>query len=141
MTLWEILTFARELPYEALSDEEVVENLSELSDEESLPEMLGQPYNCPRDVFELMLECWAKHRDDRPDFQVWRQLSPQLSTPLNLSLFVGNFSLPDEEKSRIQPGLCGLRLLSQIFEIQLEIFVYLWKLPHEFNYIILLLHS
>ena len=75
VTLWEILTFARELPYEALSDEEVVENLSELSDSQSLPEMLGQPYNCPRDVFELMLECWAKHRDDRPDFQVCRQHS------------------------------------------------------------------
>ena len=50
--------------------EEVVENLSELSHSESLPEMLGQPYNCPRDVFELMLECWSKHGDDRPDFQV-----------------------------------------------------------------------
>ena len=120
VTLWEILTFARELPYEALSDEEVVENLSELSHSESLPEMLGQPYNCPRDVFELMLECWAKHRDDRPDFQVRRHLSPYLSRPLNLSLFTGNFSLPDEEKSRIQPGpqLCGLRLLSQIFKLQ-----------------------
>ena len=70
VTLWEILTFARELPYEALSDKEVVENLTDLSETGSLPELLGQPYNCPRDVFELMLECWAKHGDDRPDFQV-----------------------------------------------------------------------
>ena len=70
VTLWEILTFARELPYEALTDKEVVENLTELSETGSLPSVLGQPYNCPRDVFELMLECWSKHTEDRPDFQV-----------------------------------------------------------------------
>ena len=33
-------------------------------------EVLYQPYNCARDVYDLMLECWAKHTEDRPDFQV-----------------------------------------------------------------------
>ena len=32
--------------------------------------MLYQPYNCDRDVYDLMLECWEKHTEDRPDFQV-----------------------------------------------------------------------
>ena len=70
VTLWEILTFAREQPYEQLSDKEVVENLNNLRENESLCEVLDQPFNCPRDVYELMLECWSKHTDDRPDFQV-----------------------------------------------------------------------
>ena len=38
--------------------------------EKLMEEILHQPYNCPRDVYELMLECWAKHTEDRPDFQV-----------------------------------------------------------------------
>ena len=72
VTLWEILTFARETPYEALTDKDVLHNLNELSDNsvECLGEVLHQPYNCPRDVYELMLECWSKEFDDRPDFQV-----------------------------------------------------------------------
>ena len=32
VTLWEILTFAREQPFEQLSDREVVENLQEMAD-------------------------------------------------------------------------------------------------------------
>ena len=75
VTLWEILTFAREQPYEALSDKEVLENLNDLSDSETLVDILHQPYNCPRDVYELMLECWSKDTDDRPDFQVRMVLS------------------------------------------------------------------
>jgi discoidin domain receptor family protein 2 len=63
--LWEILTFAREQPYEALSDNQVIENLSELSENGELLH-LSQPYNCPRDVFDLMTECWLKEVEDRP---------------------------------------------------------------------------
>ena len=66
VTLWEILTFAREQPYEALSDNQVIENLSELSVNGSLLHHLPQPYNCPRDVFDLMVECWHKEAQDRP---------------------------------------------------------------------------
>lgn len=87
VTLWEILTFARELPYEALTDKEVVENLTDISETESLPEMLGQPYNCPRDVYELMMECWAKHTEDRPDFQVFLVFNLHASR-LSTSVFI-----------------------------------------------------
>lgn len=69
VTLWEILTYAREQPYEELTDKEVVETLQELEEADLMEEILHQPYNCPRDVYELMLECWAKHTEDRPDFQ------------------------------------------------------------------------
>ena len=66
VTLWEILTFCREQPYEALSDNQVIENLSELSENGELLHRLPQPYNCPRDVFDLMSECWLKEAEDRP---------------------------------------------------------------------------
>jgi len=68
VTLWEILTFAREQPYEALSDNQVIENMSELSENGSLLHRLPQPYNCPRDVFDLMAECWHKEGEDRPSW-------------------------------------------------------------------------
>ena len=68
VTLWEILTFAREQPYEALSDNQVIENMSELSESGSLLHRLPQPYNCPRDVFDLMAECWHKEGEDRPSW-------------------------------------------------------------------------
>ena len=74
VTLWEILTYAREQPYEELTDKEVVETLQELEEADLMEEILHQPYNCPRDVYELMLECWAKHTEDRPDFQVVAQI-------------------------------------------------------------------
>jgi len=66
VTLWEILTIAREQPYEGLSDNQVIENLSELSAHGSLLHQLPQPYNCPRDVYDLMVECWHKEALDRP---------------------------------------------------------------------------
>ena len=75
VTLWEILTFAREQPYEALSDSQVIENMSELSESGSLLHRLPQPYNCPRDVFDLMAECWHKEGKDRPS---WAEIQLQL---------------------------------------------------------------
>ena len=70
VTFWEILTFAREQPYEDLSDEKVIENARELFENEnvSLLNHLPQPYNCPRDVFDLMVECWHKEGEDRPSW-------------------------------------------------------------------------
>ena len=48
-------------------------------------EVLYQPYNCARDVYDLMLECWAKHTEDRPDFQVSHKIN--YSTTINFYLF------------------------------------------------------
>lgn len=66
--LWEILTFVREQPYEALSDEKVIENVSHLYESNSLLYTLPQPHKCPRDVFDLILECWQKNESERPSF-------------------------------------------------------------------------
>ena len=98
VTLWEILTFAREQPYEQLTDKEVVENLNNLIENDSLCEFLHQPFNCPRDVYELMLECWSKHTEDRPDFQVNSWNNWYISTFFFLT---GNLLVFDEKESGI----------------------------------------
>ncbi len=78
MTLWEILTFAREQPHESLSDEAVIANLSSLyhhgsssSKKNSSPsfKQLGRPRGCPREVADLMEECWRREETARPAFR------------------------------------------------------------------------
>ncbi|ROT86071.1 Discoidin domain-containing receptor 2 [Penaeus vannamei] len=68
VTLWEILTMAREQPYEDLTDEQVIEN----SDLLHLPHgqaLLPQPANCPKEIYDLMRECWKRSDADRPTFR------------------------------------------------------------------------
>jgi discoidin domain receptor family protein 2 len=69
VTFWEILTFAREQPYESLSEEKVLENISALYQTGRLMETLPQPYNCPRDIYRLIAECWHKLETERPTFR------------------------------------------------------------------------
>ncbi|KAI5701691.1 hypothetical protein M8J75_012268 [Diaphorina citri] len=69
VTLWEILTFAREQPYEDFSDQRVVEHISHFSRSTAKHIMLPQPINCPKEIFDLMCECWQKHDSDRPNFR------------------------------------------------------------------------
>ena len=75
VTLWEILTFARERPFEALTDDQVVDNCARCYHENS-PDaasldrvVLGQPGNCPREIYDLMVECWNRDAAQRPTFR------------------------------------------------------------------------
>lgn len=61
VVLWEIQTFAK-LPYGMMSNTEVFEKVSE--EEYRLP----LPKQCPSEVYDVMLKCWAADPDDRPDF-------------------------------------------------------------------------
>ena len=80
VTLWEILTFAREQPYESLSDERVIANLSKLYEAKNRPGStatagggigvgLPTPFQCPREVRDLMNECWQRDEAERPTFR------------------------------------------------------------------------
>jgi len=78
VTLWEILTFARERPFDALSNTQVVDNCARCYHEvdpagESLEDhhrvVLGQPANCPREIYDLMVECWNRDTAQRPSFR------------------------------------------------------------------------
>jgi len=76
VTLWEILTLARWRPFEALSDAEVVTNCrshaaaagAAAGPPSASPTLLDQPSTCPREIYDLMLECWRAEAPQRPTF-------------------------------------------------------------------------
>ena len=70
VTLWEILTFARIQPFEHLSDDDVIENCgSYYRDNAQQCVLLSQPLNCPKEIFDLMVECWNRDEVQRPAFR------------------------------------------------------------------------
>ncbi|KAF4518476.1 hypothetical protein B566_EDAN006481 [Ephemera danica] len=69
VTLWEILTFAREQPFEDLSDAKVLENVAHFCDDDGEQMLLPQPINCPKEIYDLMCECWQRAEGDRPNFR------------------------------------------------------------------------
>ncbi|KAF6200799.1 hypothetical protein GE061_005245, partial [Apolygus lucorum] len=69
VTLWEILTFAREQPFEDLTDEKVMENAKIYEKSCGKPITLVQPIGCHKEVYDLMCECWQRKEADRPTFK------------------------------------------------------------------------
>lgn len=69
VTLWEILTFAREQPFEDLSDEKVIENVTHFYQDDGHQLYLPVPKNCPKEIYDLMCECWQRNESDRPNFR------------------------------------------------------------------------
>ncbi|XP_066996619.1 discoidin domain-containing receptor 2 [Anabrus simplex] len=69
VTLWEILTFAREQPFEDLGDEKVIENVTHFFRDDGLQMLLPMPINCPKEIYDLMRECWQRNESDRPNFR------------------------------------------------------------------------
>ncbi|XP_077301653.1 discoidin domain-containing receptor 2-like [Arctopsyche grandis] len=68
ITLDEILTACRQAPYEYLTDPQVLENLSQLRRNCDRFRPLARASTCPRDVYELMKECWRREERERPAF-------------------------------------------------------------------------
>ncbi|XP_043286317.1 discoidin domain-containing receptor 2 isoform X2 [Venturia canescens] len=69
VTFWEILTFAREQPFEELPDHRIVENATFFYQEDERRMILPLPKNCPKEMYDLMRECWQRNEVDRPTFQ------------------------------------------------------------------------
>ncbi|XP_023031811.1 discoidin domain-containing receptor 2 [Drosophila willistoni] len=69
VALWEILTFAREQPYEHMSDANVIENIGHIYQDDKMHELLPMPVNCPREIYDLMCECWQRNESTRPNFR------------------------------------------------------------------------
>ncbi|KAJ3661385.1 hypothetical protein Zmor_005782 [Zophobas morio] len=67
--LWEIMTFAREQPFEELSDDKVIENVTHFYQDDGKHVLLSTPINCPKEIFDLMCECWQRNESDRPNFR------------------------------------------------------------------------
>ncbi|XP_022240832.1 discoidin domain-containing receptor 2-like isoform X1 [Limulus polyphemus] len=69
VTLWEILTFARQQPYSDLGDEQVIENVGHFYHNDGQHVLPSQPPNCPKEIYDLMRECWQRNDNDRPNFR------------------------------------------------------------------------
>ena len=69
--LWEILQLASVRPYVAMADDH--ELLDELQDMyrtgSGLAVTLERPPLCPKDLYELMCECWKREASARPTFR------------------------------------------------------------------------
>jgi serine/threonine protein kinase len=62
ITFWEVLTDGTE-PYEGLSNEEVVKQVTEYGF------VLKQPENCPDSLYGIVKDLWKKQANDRPTFE------------------------------------------------------------------------
>ena len=75
VTMWELFTLAKQLPYRHLSDEEVIHNALKREHRQFPP----QPRSCPQSVYEIMERCWAVDLNERITF---RELYTLLQTVL-----------------------------------------------------------
>ena len=68
VTLWEILTLCRHLPFSYLTDDQVVENTSKCCTNDGKMSQLEQPEYCPKDIYDTMKSCWHTKETKRPPF-------------------------------------------------------------------------
>lgn len=68
MTLWEILMLCVQQPYAELTSEQVVENCNHWYQNDGCQRYLARPPACPREIYDLMGECWKRNAADRPRF-------------------------------------------------------------------------
>ena len=65
VTLWELFSLAKQLPYPHLSDEEVIHNAMK----REYRQFPVKPVACPQSVYEVMEICWAMNMRQRATFQ------------------------------------------------------------------------
>ena len=65
-TLWEIFTLCRKLPYDDLSDKEMIEDAIKGADRR----ILNQPSICPNEIYGVMNICFQHESLERPKFNV-----------------------------------------------------------------------
>ena len=65
VTLWELFTLAKDLPYPHLSDEEVIHSALDVDNFQPPAKPLG----CPQSVYQVMQQCWAIKLQQRANFQ------------------------------------------------------------------------
>uniref|UniRef100_A0A915KSJ6 Protein kinase domain-containing protein n=1 Tax=Romanomermis culicivorax TaxID=13658 RepID=A0A915KSJ6_ROMCU len=69
VTLWEILSLAQAKPFEDLNDDQVVQNAHFVFEQNDLAQYPSLPANCPKEIYDLMLECWQREDQKRPTFK------------------------------------------------------------------------
>jgi len=73
VTLWEVLSLARVQPFSRLDNEQVIDNcrLYYVGGTAGSPPpiQLPQPPGCPKEIYDLMCECWQRDDSLRPTFR------------------------------------------------------------------------
>ncbi|XP_053739168.1 tyrosine kinase, non-receptor, 2b isoform X2 [Synchiropus splendidus] len=87
VTLWEMFTHGQE-PWLGLNGSQILHKI----DKEG--ERLPKPEDCPQDIYNVMLQCWAQKPDDRPTFVALREFL--LETMPTDMCALQDFSEPDK---------------------------------------------
>ncbi|CDQ56222.1 unnamed protein product [Oncorhynchus mykiss] len=66
VTLWEMYTHGQE-PWLGLNGSQILHKIDKGG------ERLPKPEDCPQDIYNVMLQCWAQKPDDRPTFVALRE--------------------------------------------------------------------
>ncbi|XP_063224924.1 discoidin domain-containing receptor 2-like [Bacillus rossius redtenbacheri] len=69
VTVWEVMSLAREKPFQQLSNQQVMQNAEHMYYGEELKVLLPKPTICPEDIYEVMAECWRRDDGLRPTFR------------------------------------------------------------------------
>ena len=64
-----MMTLAREQPYENMTDDQVIENCGHFFRADGQQQVLPPPSTCPREIYDLMRECWNADEAGRPAFR------------------------------------------------------------------------
>ena len=72
VTLWEMFTFGEE-PWIGLNGSQILQKIDRDG------ERLHHPPACPPDIYQLMMQCWAKMPTDRPTFEALKDFLAETS--------------------------------------------------------------
>ena len=82
VTMWEIFTLAKDIPYEDMEDEELVTDATRKDKRRTL---LAKPANCPANVYDVMLMCWKQEPKSRASFNTLFETLLPISTQVATS--------------------------------------------------------
>ncbi|GAA6108219.1 ephrin type-A receptor 3 isoform X1 [Tachysurus ichikawai] len=87
IVLWEVLSYG-ERPYWEMSNQDVIKAVDE-------GYRLPPPMDCPAPLYQLMLDCWQKDRNNRPKFeQIVSILDKLIRNPGSLKITASTTSRP-----------------------------------------------
>ncbi|MBN3299470.1 EPHA3 protein, partial [Amia calva] len=87
IVLWEVMSYG-ERPYWEMSNQDVIKAVDE-------GYRLPPPMDCPAALYQLMLDCWQKDRNNRPKFeQIVSILDKLIRNPSSLKIIANTASRP-----------------------------------------------
>ncbi|XP_076683005.1 discoidin domain-containing receptor 2 isoform X2 [Andrena cerasifolii] len=69
VTLWEVMSLAREKPFQHLTNDQVIQNAEHMYYGAELQVYLPRPTMCPDEVYRMMCSCWRRDETSRPTFK------------------------------------------------------------------------